>query len=115
MKYLMSQEWADQLRTKFLPWIEYSGNLGNDVLEIGPGRETPRHTHGGVELTCVLSGAYATETERFDVGDLEEADPEVLHQPRVVSDEPCLCVVALDGQIELDGWLGRLMQPFVKL
>ena len=27
----------------------------------------------------------------------------------------CLCVVALDGQIELDGWLGRLMQPFIKL
>lgn len=44
------------------------------LLKIDPGRETPRHTHGGVELTCVLSGAYATETTRFDVGDLEEAD-----------------------------------------
>lgn len=85
------------------------------LLKIDPGRETPRHTHGGVELTCVLAGAYATETERFDVGDLEEADEAVLHRPRVVSDEPCLCVVALDGQIQLDGWLGRLMQPFVRL
>lgn len=85
------------------------------LLKIGPGRETPRHTHCGVELTCVLSGAYATETERFDVGDLEEADNDVLHQPRVTSDEPCLCVVALDGEIQLDGWLGRLMQPFVRL
>lgn len=85
------------------------------LLKIDPGRETPRHTHGGVELTCVLSGAYATETERFDVGDLEEADEDVLHQPRVVSDEPCLCIVALDGEIQLDGWLGRLMQPFVRL
>ncbi|QTC88569.1 cadmium/peroxide/UV radiation responsive anti-sigma factor ChrR [Brevundimonas pondensis] len=85
------------------------------LLKIDPGRETPRHTHGGIELTCVLSGAYATETERFDVGDLEEADHEVLHQPRVVSAIPCLCVVALDGEIQLDGWLGRLMQPFVRL
>ena len=85
------------------------------LLKIDPGRETPRHTHGGVELTCVLSGAYATETERFDVGDLEEADHDVLHQPRVVSDIPCLCVVALDGEIQLDGWLGRLMQPLVRL
>lgn len=85
------------------------------LLKIDPGRETPRHTHGGVELTCVLSGAYATETERFDVGDFEEADCEVLHTPRVVSDEPCLCVAALDGQIKLHGWLGRLMQPFVRL
>ncbi|MNQ62243.1 Anti-sigma-E factor ChrR [compost metagenome] len=85
------------------------------LLKIDPGRETPRHTHGGVELTCVLSGAYATETERYDVGDLEEADGDILHQPRVVSDTPCLCVVALDGEIQLDGWLGRLMQPFVRL
>lgn len=85
------------------------------LLKIDPGRETPRHTHGGVELTCVLSGAYATEKEWFGVGDLEEADEDVLHRPRVVSDEPCLCVVALDGQIQLDGWMGRLMQPFVRL
>lgn len=63
----------------------------------------------------MISGAYATETQRFDVGDLEEADNDVLHQPRVVSDEPCLCVVALDGQIKMDGWMGWLMQPFVKL
>jgi putative transcriptional regulator len=85
------------------------------LLKIDPGRETPRHTHCGVELTCVLSGAYATETAQFDVGDLEEADEAVLHQPRVVSDEPCLCVVALDGQIQLDGWLGRLIGPFIRL
>jgi putative transcriptional regulator len=85
------------------------------LLRIEPGRETPKHTHGGVELTCVISGASATETQRFDVGDLEEANDDVLHQPRVVSDEACLCVVALDGQIKLDGWLGWLMQPFVRL
>jgi predicted ChrR family anti-sigma factor len=55
------------------------------------------------------------EGERFDIGDLEEADHQTLHQPRVVSDEPCLCVAALDGQIQLDGWLGKLFQPFVRL
>lgn len=85
------------------------------LLEIQPGRTTPRHTHGGVELTCVLTGAYATETERFEIGDLEEADHQTLHQPRVVSDEPCLCVAALDGQILLDGWLGKLLQPFMRM
>lgn len=85
------------------------------LLKIDPGKSTPRHTHCGVELTCVLSGAYATETATYGVGDLEEADEDILHQPRVVSDVPCLCVVALDGEIQLDGFLGRLMQPFVKL
>ena len=85
------------------------------LLKIGPGRSAPTHTHAGIELTCVLSGAYATDEARFDPGDFEEADPQVLHRPRTVSDEPCLCVAALDGQIRLEGWLGKLLQPFVRL
>ena len=85
------------------------------LLRIAPGQCAPRHTHGGVELTCVISGAYATEDGVFSPGDFEEADPNVTHQPRVVSAEPCLCVAALDGQIVLPGRLGRLLAPFVKL
>jgi putative transcriptional regulator len=85
------------------------------LLKINPGLKTPRHTHGGVELTCVIQGAYATEEGRFDVGDFEEADPAVLHQPRVVSEEACICVVALDGQIQVDGWLRPFVQPMMRL
>ena len=85
------------------------------LLSIGAGRTTPVHTHQGVELTCVLSGAYETDEGVFGPGDFEEADGEVHHRPRTVSAEPCLCVVALDGQIRLDGWIGRLLQPFVRL
>jgi putative transcriptional regulator len=85
------------------------------LLRIPPGQTTPKHTHGGVELTCVISGAYTTENQAYFRGDFEEADQETLHQPRVISDEPCLCVAALDGQIVLDGWFGRLIQPFVRL
>lgn len=85
------------------------------LLRIGSGRTTPVHTHDGVELTCVISGAYETDEARFGPGDFEEADGEVHHRPRTVSAEPCLCVVALDGQIRLDGWIGRVLQPFVRL
>jgi len=85
------------------------------LLKIAPGQSAPTHTHGGVELTLVLSGAYATETARFEPGDFEEADPDVRHTPRVVSDEPCICVAALDGQLRLDGWMGALLRPFVRL
>ncbi len=85
------------------------------LLRIAPGQSTPRHTHGGVELTCVITGAYATEDGVFERGDFEEADAAVTHQPRVVSAEPCLCVAALDGQIVLPGRLGRLLAPFVRL
>ena len=85
------------------------------LLRIGSGRTTPVHTHAGVELTCVISGAYETDEARFGPGDFEEADGEVHHRPRTVSAEPCLCVVALDGQIRLGGWIGRLLQPFARL
>lgn len=85
------------------------------LLRIGSGRTTPVHTHPGVELTCVISGAYETDEALFGPGDFEEADGEVHHRPRTVSAEPCLCVVALDGQIRLDGWIGRLLQPFARL
>lgn len=85
------------------------------LLRIAPGQSAPRHTHTGVELTCVVEGAYATEDGVFEPGDFEEADPSVLHQPRVVSDTPCLCVAALDGQIVLPGRLGKLLAPFVRL
>jgi 16S rRNA A1518/A1519 N6-dimethyltransferase RsmA/KsgA/DIM1 with predicted DNA glycosylase/AP lyase activity len=36
-EYLKSAEWAERLRTDLLPWLERVGDLGDDVLEIGPG------------------------------------------------------------------------------
>jgi SAM-dependent methyltransferase len=37
LKFLASPEWARQLETELLPWIEAAGDLGDEVLEIGPG------------------------------------------------------------------------------
>src|ERR1700722_17134679 len=37
LEYLASAEWADRLRTDLLPWLESTIELGDDVLEIGPG------------------------------------------------------------------------------
>jgi SAM-dependent methyltransferase len=37
LEYLASSEWADALQTELLPWLESSIQLGDDVLEIGPG------------------------------------------------------------------------------
>ncbi len=35
--YLASPEWAAQLKAEVLPWITVAGDLGDDLLEIGPG------------------------------------------------------------------------------
>ena len=37
LKFLASDQWAEMLKTELLPWVEHVGDLGEDVLEIGPG------------------------------------------------------------------------------
>jgi SAM-dependent methyltransferase len=37
LRMLASPRWAEVLRTHVLPWLESVGELGDDVLEIGPG------------------------------------------------------------------------------
>jgi SAM-dependent methyltransferase len=37
LEFLASPGWAAMLQTDLLPWIDAAGELGDDVLEIGPG------------------------------------------------------------------------------
>ena len=37
LEFLASPDWARMLETDLLPWVEAAGDLGDDVLEIGPG------------------------------------------------------------------------------
>ncbi len=37
LTYLSSPQWAHALRTELLPWLRETADLGDDVLEIGPG------------------------------------------------------------------------------
>jgi putative transcriptional regulator len=85
------------------------------MFKIDPGRKMLQHTHSGQELTCVVSGSYSDEGGRYGPGDFEEAGDEISHSPVIDSDVPCICVVALTGKVKLEGFVGRLLQPFVQL
>jgi SAM-dependent methyltransferase len=37
LQFLASDQWAEMLDTELLPWVEQVGDLGADVLEVGPG------------------------------------------------------------------------------
>jgi putative transcriptional regulator len=63
----------------------------------------------------VLEGAFRHEHGRYGPGDFDEADDTVEHHPVVEPERPCICLVAMRGEIVLQGWLGRLLQPFVRL
>ena len=37
------------------------------------------------------------------------------HRPVVEEGVECICLVALQGQIQLKSWMGRLIQPFIRI
>jgi putative transcriptional regulator len=85
------------------------------MLKAAPGTKLPRHRHTGTEWTCVFDGAFTHDLGRYGSGDFDEADESVEHNPVVDAEHGCVCLVALQGHIELQGWLGRLIQPFVRI
>jgi putative transcriptional regulator len=85
------------------------------MLRAEGGTHLPRHRHQGIEWTCVLGGAFRHDLGRFGSGDFDEADETIEHNPVVEPGEPCICLVALEGNIELQSWLGRLLQPLIRL
>ena len=85
------------------------------MLKAAPGTRLPDHRHVGTEWTCVLKGAFRHDHGRFGAGDFDEADGSVDHNPYVEEGEECICLVALNGHVEMTGWLGRLIQPLVRI
>jgi putative transcriptional regulator len=85
------------------------------MLKAKPGTKLPRHRHTGTEWTCVFEGAFSHQFGRYDAGDFDEADETVEHDPVVDSAMGCVCLVALQGNIELQGFFGKLLQPFVRI
>lgn len=85
------------------------------LLRSGPGTKMLQHTHTGIEMTCVLAGAFRQAGERFGPGDFDFGDEETHHQPLVEPEGDCLCLVAMQGGLRLEGLLGRVMQPLIRL
>lgn len=85
------------------------------LLYIPGGQAVPDHTHGGLELTLVLQGAFADETGRFGPGDLEIADDDLEHTPIAEPGEPCICLAATDARLKFRSLVPRLLQPLFKI
>lgn len=85
------------------------------MLRAKPGIWLPAHHHTGNEWTTILDGAYEHEHGRYAAGDFDEADEAHAHTPRVDPELGCTCIVALTGKVVFEGWLGRMLQPLVRL
>lgn len=85
------------------------------LLKSSPGTKMIDHTHTGFEMTCVLSGSFVHAGGHFGPGDFDFGDGSVDHEVAIDSTEDCVCLVAMQGELKLGGWVGRLLQPFIRM
>ena len=92
-----------------------SGDTRVFLLKAGPGLKLLPHTHTGTEMTCVLTGSFNHDGTRYGAGDFDLGDPDVDHEISIGPEGDCICLVAMQGELRLKGFLGHLMQPLVSI
>jgi putative transcriptional regulator len=80
---------------------------------IRPGRRIPSHTHGGVELSLVLDGAFTDVHGRYGRGDISIADETVEHRPTAEMDRPCIGMAITDAPLRLTGSIPRRLMDII--
>lgn len=100
------------IRQAKLPGTDGSDE-GVKMLKIAPGRSVPQHSHGGHEMTLIVSGSYTDEIGRFQAGDIADLDGDTHHQPVADGAEDCICIIATDAPLHFTGIVPRMMQSFI--
>ncbi|MEZ5499136.1 MAG: ChrR family anti-sigma-E factor [Steroidobacteraceae bacterium] len=95
--------------------LPHSSNGKTFLLRIAPGKSLPRHSHGAMELTQVLSGRFDDGRATFVAGDFDETNQEVTHRPVVAADGECLCLAYLESPLRFDGWIRQSLARIVGL
>ena len=85
------------------------------LLYIPAGTAVPDHSHGGLEMTLILQGAFSDEIDRFARGDVEFGDEDLTHTPIAEVGVDCICLAATDAPLKFTGLIPRLLQPFIKI
>lgn len=86
-----------------------------DLIRAAPGVALPGHSHTGAETVCVLQGAYSDETGHYALDDIAEGDAALLHSPVAAPGSDCICLIATTGKLQVNAWLGRIIQRVIDL
>jgi putative transcriptional regulator len=84
------------------------------LLRMAPAITAPAHSHAGLEVTLILDGAFSDETGEYNVGDLIVEDETTIHAPVSCPRQGCVCLAVTTAPIRLTGWMGRLINPFLR-
>ena len=75
-------------------------------------RPVPSHSHGGLELTLVLSGAFSDST--VHTGEVIcKWDESIDHQPHAAPGEDCICLAVSDAPLRFKSLGARMVQPLI--
>lgn len=85
------------------------------MLRAKGGIDIPMHGHSGTELVLVLKGSLEDPQGIFRAGDIEECTSEIVHALRTGEDEECICLALTEGPTRFNGWMAKLLQPFIGL
>lgn len=104
---------SDDIKWRFrLPGIsdyQISNNNGEEIslLKAEPGARIFQHTHEGEEATLVLSGALQDGKKVLRAGDVSVANEEHTHNPAIIGDEACVCLIVMSGKVRFTGRFTR--------
>jgi len=95
--------------------LETSSEATARLLYIPPGTAMPDHSHSGIEMTLVLKGAFADESEYFAEGDVEIADGSTNHTPVAADGSPCICLAVTEAPLKFRRFFHRVIQPLMRI
>jgi putative transcriptional regulator len=101
-----------------VPGISYRplfrrGTSDARLIRSRPGHGVGVHTHRGEEFTLCLAGGYTDATGTFARGDLQTADPTLLHRPMADEGEDCVVLAVSDAPLKFqNGAIGLLAKFF---
>ncbi len=85
------------------------------LLKSSPGTRFLPHGHTGLEMTTVLTGGFSHGGKHFGPGDFDLGDPDTGHDIAIGPEGDCISLIAMDGELKLRGFLGRLVQPLISI
>jgi putative transcriptional regulator len=93
---------------------------GQDKYEVAlqsikSGGQVSTHDHRGMEYTVVLQGSFSDADGIYCTGDFVQRQPGQIHKPTASQNEDCLCLTAVEQPVRLTHWLGRLINPFLRI
>ena len=89
-------------------------NAKVELLRIRPGGTSSTHTHMGDEYTVILEGSFSDEAGLYRKGDFLLRDASDQHTPVATLDKYCICLAVTEAPIQLTGFFGRLLNPFIR-